>query len=58
MANRPSYRRALDWIIENDDTCFLDDEDATISVTGALVADMFGKDDETVIRDLKRRSSR
>lgn len=51
-----SYRRALRWIVENDDTEFLNDENLEhgLSVTAALVADLFGKDDEAVFRDLKR----
>lgn len=49
-----SYRRALQWIAQNDDCEFLKDESPVISVTASLVADMFGKTDETVMRDLDR----
>ena len=55
-ALRPSYRRALRWIVENDDTEWLSDEggDVTLSVTAALVADLFGLTDEKVDKDLRR----
>ena len=48
------YRDALHWIVENDDTVWLDDPDGCISVSAALVADLFGKDDHTVTVDLRR----
>ena len=49
-----SYWRAIEWIVVNDDTDFLDDTEVdTISVTASLVADMFQKDDETVKRDIR-----
>lgn len=50
-----SYRAAIRWIIDNDDTEFLDDEentDHTLSVTASLVADLFGKTDTQVWDDL------
>lgn len=53
---RPSYRRALAWIVENDDTEWLEsDDDGQVipSVTAALVADLFGHPDEKVIGDLR-----
>ena len=56
-ALRPSYRRALAWIVENDDTEWLepdDDGQVIASVTASLVADLFGDSDEKVARDLKR----
>jgi len=58
MATKPSYRRALEWILENDDTEFLTDPNPIPSVTVALVADMFGKTDKIVMRDLAKRVSR
>ena len=51
---RPSYRLAIEWLANNDDTEWLNDEYASVSVTCALVADMFGVDVERVTRDLKR----
>lgn len=56
-APRPSYRRALAWIVENDDTEWLEpDDDGQIipSVTASLVADLFGHSDEKVAHDLQR----
>lgn len=56
-ALRPSYRRALAWIVENDDTEWLEpDDDGQVipSVTASLVADLFGYSDEKVTRDLQR----
>ena len=51
---RPGYREALRWIIFNDDTSWLTDEYGSLSVTAALVADLFGVSDERIIKDLKR----
>ena len=54
---RPSYRRALRWIVENDDTEWLEPDDRrpiVPSVAAVLVADLFGHSDEKVIRDLQR----
>lgn len=48
------YRDAIDWIVWNDDTSWLTDAHGSTSVTAALVADLFGKDDATVARDLQR----
>jgi hypothetical protein len=56
-ALRRSYRRALAWIVENDDTEWLapdDDGQVIPSVTASLVADLFGHSDEKVARDLQR----
>lgn len=50
----PSYRRAIAWIIDNDDTDWLEDDEPIISVSAVLVADMFGKEDAQVIADLRR----
>lgn len=52
MSKRPSYREALDWIAMNDDTEFMNEEDAPLSVTVTLVADLWGKDDETIRHDM------
>ena len=54
---RPSYRRALQWIVDNDDTEWLDgdqNDDTPLSVTASLVADLFGHSDEKVERDLRK----
>lgn len=49
---RPSYRKAIEWILAYDDTEFLNDADPIISVTGSMVADLFGVDTDKVIADL------
>jgi hypothetical protein len=54
---RPSYRRALQWIVDNDDTDWLDgdqNDDTPLSVSASLVADLFGHSDEKVERDLRK----
>lgn len=55
-AIRPSYRRALQWIVDNDDTEWLDGDqnDTPLSVTASLVADLFGHSDDEVQKDLRR----
>lgn len=53
MGKRASYRDALDWIAANDDTEFMQGEDdEPLSVTASLVADLWGKSDEEIRRDL------
>lgn len=51
-----SYRDALAWMIVNDDTEFLaePEPEPAISVTGALVADIYDRSNEEVIADLRR----
>ena len=46
------YADAIQWIISNDCTEWMHDENGCISVTAALVADLFGKNDEQVKSDL------
>jgi hypothetical protein len=48
---RASYRAAIAWMVLNDDTEWVEAD--PLSVTAALVADLFGKDDEQVRRDLR-----
>jgi len=50
---RASYKAAIEWMVENDDTEWIGCDDPH-SVTAAMVADLFGKDDETVRADLRR----
>lgn len=47
---RASYRDALFWITRNDDCSWL--PDGPISVTAALVADLFEVDDARIRKDL------
>ena len=55
---RPSYRRAIEWIFENDDLECLTNPDGVATVAMALVADLFGKTPSIVMRDVARRVSR
>jgi hypothetical protein len=48
------YRAALQWMLDNDDVYFLDDDDPAISVTGAIVADIYDRTNDEVIADLRR----
>lgn len=59
IRRRPlSYRDALAWMIVNDDTEFLAEPEPAISVTGALVADIYDRSNEEVIADLRRMKAR
>ena len=48
-----SYKQAISWIVLNDDTSDIE-QTGIGTVTMALVADIFGKDDEKVMADIKR----
>jgi hypothetical protein len=52
------YRDALDWMLDNDDVSFVEEEDPAISVTGAIVADIYDRTNEEVIEDLRKRRLR
>lgn len=54
MAKRASYKEALYWIAAMDDWNFLDDESPIPSVTVCMVADLWGKTDAEVMRDLRK----
>lgn len=51
---KPSFRAAIQWIADNDDTEWLADDEPILSVTAAFVADLFGSDEARVIRSLRR----
>lgn len=51
---RASYKDAIWWMAANDDTEWVNDDEPIMSVTATLVADLFDKDHETVIRDLRK----
>lgn len=58
---RPSFRAAITWIAENDDTDWVGSsrgEDEPLSVTAALVADLFGADDDRVANAIRRKLKR
>ena len=53
------YRDAIQWIVIQDDTHWVDEPlaDAAVpvlSVAAALVADLFGKTDAEVVKDIKK----
>lgn len=51
---RASYRDAVRWMVYNDDTEWTHDEEPIISVTAALVADMFDVEQDKIISDIRR----
>ena len=57
---RPSLKTAIAWIADNDDTEWVNGEGAngSPSVTAALVADLFGTDEEHVRRAIRNYYSR
>lgn len=55
---RMGYKSALDWLLDNDDTEWLDDDCGSPSVTLCLVADIFNVDQDKAIADLRRRSAK
>lgn len=44
-----TYKQAIRWIVHNDDISQIEDG---ITVTAALIADLFKKDDQKVIKDI------
>lgn len=50
-----SFRQGIDWILNNDDTYWLDENPEMPSVTACMLADIFGKTDEQVLAHLLRR---
>lgn len=52
MSRILGYRMALVWLLQNDDTTWLDDEDCSPSVTAVFAADIYGHPIEKVINDL------
>lgn len=55
---RAGYKEAIFWIVANDDTEWLKDEELVPSVTACLVQDLFGVTTEKVIADLRRETKR
>ena len=55
---RPGYREAIEWLASNDDCYWLADDEPMISVSAALVRDLFDVDDERLQRDLRRALAR
>lgn len=51
---RMGYRQSLKWILYNDDTEFLEDEEPIPSVTVAFLADVFDVSLDKILTDLKK----
>lgn len=51
---RASYREAIRWMAENDDTEWVEDESPILSVAAVLIADLFDVDEAKVVKDLRR----
>lgn len=54
---RPGYREAIDWLAGNDDCHWLGDFDnhgPMLSVTAAMVRDLWGVTDDKLLTDLRR----
>lgn len=51
---RPGYREAIDWIAGNDDCYWLAEAEPCISVSTALVRDLWDVSDDRIIRDIRR----
>ena len=50
-----AYGTAIAWIVMNDDTEWLDadDGDPVLSVSASLVAGVFARSDQEIVRDLR-----
>ena len=55
---RPTYRNAIYWLAMNDDCEWTKEKTGANSVASSLVADMFGKTDEQVKKDLVKEIKR
>ncbi|MBD3772085.1 MAG: hypothetical protein IE921_00715 [Rhodobacteraceae bacterium] len=51
---RASYPRAIAWLVWNDDCSWLDDNEATLSITACLVCDLFGKSARQLVADMRK----
>jgi hypothetical protein len=48
------YQDAIEWIAYNDDSSWVMDEEPSMSVTAALIGDLWGKDKSQLIADIRR----
>lgn len=51
---RPGYREAVEWLAHNDDCYWLADNNPMISVSAALVRDLFDVQETKLIQDIRR----
>lgn len=49
-----SYRAALQWLADNDDTSDIDDAEAPPLISWCLVADIYGRTTSEIIADLRK----
>ncbi len=52
------YQDAIEWIAYNDDTQWIGDDKPSLSVTAALVGDLWAKDAAQLIADIRRALAR
>lgn len=50
---RPSFRAAIEWMARNDDNEWVWDDEPVMSIAAWLVADLFGAEQERVIKSLR-----
>lgn len=51
---RPGYREAVEWIALNDDVHWLRDYESIMSVTACMVRDLYGVEQDKLVKDLRR----
>lgn len=51
---RPGYREAVEWLAGNDDCYWLGDAEPCLSVSAALVRDLYDVENAKLIGDLRR----
>lgn len=54
MAKRPGYRESIEWLAHNDDCYWLADDEPCISVSAAMVRDLFDMPQDKLVKDLRR----
>ena len=54
MRRVASYKAAVEWIALNDDIEWLHIDPPMISVTAAMAADLWGRSDAEITKDLRR----
>lgn len=54
----PTYKEAINWIAENDDTDWLHEPNPILSVTASMVADIWKKTESEVIDDIRMQVER
>lgn len=52
---RPGYREAVEWIALNDDVSdWIESDGERVTVTGAMVRDLYGVEPDRLLRDIQR----